>query len=191
MAFLNSPWKKQILHHPDHLLKIPSFFYKLRGITSILFQNLFSIKEPLPLGCAFPCMQGTCRIRQLLCFQREDNGREQICLLSKMPFHTFLYQEVPGVLVMSPRHEPKKTPHDPQSHLGSHAGQDKERNDEGDKHHPLDHPLPHPAHHPQAKPALSPRHDAHSHPHGDELPAHTNSPGPLKPSKKMTKTGKA
>jgi hypothetical protein len=40
------------------------------------------------------------------------------------------------------------------------------------------------------KPALAHRHDTHSHPHGDELPAHTNPPGPIKPSKKMTKTGK-
>jgi hypothetical protein len=38
---------------------------------------------------------------------------------------------------------------------------------------------------------LSSRHDAHSHPHGDELPAHTNPPSTIKPSKKMTKTGKS
>jgi PAS domain S-box-containing protein len=35
----------------------------------------------------------------------------------------------------------------------------------------------HPTHHPQSRPVLTPRHDAHSHPHGDELPAHTNPPG--------------
>ncbi|MDD1690737.1 MAG: hypothetical protein LUQ66_08760 [Methanoregula sp.] len=92
---------------------------------------------------------------------------------------------------MSPRHESQKKPRDPQSHLGSRAGQDKERNAEGERHHPMAHPTPHRAHKPQPKPALSPRHDTHSHPHGDELPAHTNPPGPIKPSKKTTKTGKA
>ena len=92
---------------------------------------------------------------------------------------------------MSPRHEPQPHTRNPQPRLGLQTGQDKERNDEEDKHHPMDHPHPHPTHHPQEKAALSPRHDAHSHPHGDELPAHTNPPGPLKPSKKMTKTGKS
>jgi hypothetical protein len=92
---------------------------------------------------------------------------------------------------MSPRQAPKPHARDPQSHSGPQSGQDKERNNEDNLHHPMDHPQPHLAHHPQAKPALSPRHDAHSHPHGDELPAHTNSPGPMKPSKKMTQTGKS
>jgi len=92
---------------------------------------------------------------------------------------------------MSPRHEPKQHLRDPQSHIGAHTGQDKKRNDDETRHHPESHPQPHPAHHPQAKPALTPRHDAHSHLHGDELPAHTNPPGPIKPSKKMTKTGKS
>jgi hypothetical protein len=91
---------------------------------------------------------------------------------------------------MSPRHEPKKHPSDPQSHLGSQPGQDKERHDEEKHHHPMDHPYPHAAHHPQAKTVLHPRHDTHTHPHGDELPAHTNPPSIIRPSKKMTKTGK-
>ncbi len=90
---------------------------------------------------------------------------------------------------MSPRHEPKSDPRDPLSHLGSQPSQDKERHDEEDQHHPMDHPHPHPDHHPQAKPVLPPRHDAHSHLHGDELPAHTNPPSPIKPSKKITKKG--
>ena len=105
--------------------------------------------------------------------------------------HALFYQQAEGVLAMSPRREPRPHPRDPQSHLGSQPGQDKERHKEEDRHHPMDHPHPHPAHHPQARPALPPRHDAHSHPHGDELPAHTNPPGPIKPSKKMTKTGKS
>ena len=92
---------------------------------------------------------------------------------------------------MSPRHEPKQHLRDPQSHLGSHAGQDKERNEDDAQHHPIDHLHPHPPHHPQAKPVLASRHDAHSHAHGDELPAHTNPPGPIKPSKKTTKSGKS
>jgi len=92
---------------------------------------------------------------------------------------------------MSPRQDPKPKIRDPQFHLGSLPGQDKERENEDKRHHPMEHPQPHTAHHPQAKPALPPRHDAHSHPHGDKLPAHTNPPGPLKPSKKMTRTGKS
>jgi len=91
---------------------------------------------------------------------------------------------------MSPRHEPKKHPSDPQSHLGSQTGQDKERHDEEKHHHPMDHPYPHAAHHPQVKTALHPRHETHTHPHGDELPAHTNPPSTIRPSRKMTKTGK-
>ncbi len=39
------------------------------------------------------------------------------------------------------------------------------------------------------KKVLPPRHDAHSHLHGDDLPEHTNAPSPIKPSKKMTKKG--
>ncbi|MDD1686375.1 hypothetical protein [Methanoregula sp.] len=92
---------------------------------------------------------------------------------------------------MSPRHEQKPHSRDPQSHPGSLDGQDKERNEGDAHHHPMDHQQPHLPHHPQVQPTLSPRHDAHSHPHGDELPAHTNPPGPIKPSKKTTKTGKS
>jgi len=105
--------------------------------------------------------------------------------------YTFLYHQAAGVLLMSPHHTAKKHPRDPQLHLGSSAGQDKERNKEGERHHPMDHPTPHAAHHPQEKPVLSPRHDAHSHPHGDDLPDHTNPPSTIRPSKKMTQTGKS
>jgi hypothetical protein len=52
-------------------------------------------------------------------------------------------------------------------------------------------PYPHAAHNPQAKAALPPRHDAHFHPHGDELPPPANPPSTIKPSKKITKTGKS
>ena len=103
--------------------------------------------------------------------------------------YALLYQQTAGVLLMSPHPEPKKHPRDPQSHLGSSAGQDKERNTEGERHHPTN--TPHAAHHPQAKPVLSPRHDAHTHHHGDELPNHTNQPSTIRPSKKMTQTGKS
>ena len=92
---------------------------------------------------------------------------------------------------MSPRHEPKKQASDPQSHLGSPAGQDKDRHNEEKDHHPMSHAYPHPPHKPQVKPSVTPRHDTHSHPHGDDLPAHTNPPSTIKPSKKITKTGKA
>ncbi|WP_048068387.1 hypothetical protein [Methanoregula boonei] len=90
---------------------------------------------------------------------------------------------------MSPHHDPKTHTRDPQSHRGSSAGQDQERNREGERHHPAN--PPHAAHHPQVKPVLSPRHDAHSRLHGDELPAHTNPPSTIRPSKKMTQTGQS
>jgi hypothetical protein len=79
-----------------------------------------------------------------------------------------------------------------QSLLGSHSSQDKERHDEEEHHPPMDHLYPHAAHHPQVKsPLPPPRHDAHSRSHGDELPDHTNAPSTIRPSKKMTKTGKS
>jgi hypothetical protein len=111
---------------------------------------------------------------------------------------------------MSPRHIQNPTPHDHESHTGSHVGglasQDKDRHEEAGLHHTENHshphaphhPLrkeidelnPHPPHVPQNKPVLPPRHDTHSHLHGDELPTHTNKPGPISPSKKMTKGGR-
>jgi hypothetical protein len=66
---------------------------------------------------------------------------------------------------------------------------DRERHLEDARHHAMDNPLPHKEHKSIRKPALPPRHTPHTHPHGDELPAHTNPPGPIKPSKKVTKTG--
>ncbi|MCE5298745.1 MAG: hypothetical protein LLF84_07360 [Methanoregulaceae archaeon] len=77
------------------------------------------------------------------------------------------------------------TPH----HTGEPYGQDRERDIEDRKHHPADHTTPHPPHHPQMKESLPPRHTPHSHPHGDDIGPHTNQPGPVKPSKKITKTG--
>ena len=66
---------------------------------------------------------------------------------------------------------------------------DRERHREDARHHPAENPLPHREHKTIPKPAITPRHTPHSHPHGDELPAHTNPPGPIKPSKKVTKSG--
>jgi hypothetical protein len=66
---------------------------------------------------------------------------------------------------------------------------DRDRHLDDARHHPVENPLPHKKHKAIPKPALPPRHTPHSNPHGDELPAHTNPPGPIKPSKKMTKTG--
>ena len=67
---------------------------------------------------------------------------------------------------------------------------DRERHLEDARHHPVNNPLPHKEHKAVPKPALPPRHTPHTHPHGDELPAHTNPPGPIKPSKKVSKTGR-
>jgi hypothetical protein len=66
---------------------------------------------------------------------------------------------------------------------------DRKRHLEDTRHHPEENPLPHTKHKAIPKPSLPPRHTAHTRPHGDDLPAHTNPPGPIKPSKKVTKTG--
>lgn len=96
----------------------------------------------------------------------------------------------PRVKTMSPRRKPDPHFYDPNKHPGSELSQDKERNDEMNEHHPMDHPHPHPDHHPQMQPDLPPRHHTHTHLHGDDLGPHTNPPGPIKPSKKMTKKGR-
>ncbi|MGA2121130.1 MAG: hypothetical protein ABSG49_03700 [Methanoregula sp.] len=90
---------------------------------------------------------------------------------------------------MSPRqpNRPKETGKKVPPKSGS--GMDRGRHLEDARHHPLNHPLPHPEHKTLKKPPLPPKHTPHSHPHGDDLPAHTNPPGPIKPSKRMTKTG--
>ena len=88
---------------------------------------------------------------------------------------------------MSPRHNPDSDPGE--HHTGIKKSPDKLRKEEEDQHHTYDHLHPHPEHHPQKNPDLPPVHTPHSHPHGDELGPHTNQPGPIKPEKKITKTG--
>ena len=90
---------------------------------------------------------------------------------------------------MSPRRaqQPEKSGTTPRLKAG--PSKNRERHLEDARHHPSDHPLPHPPHKTIKKPVLPPKHTPHSHPHGDELPPHTNPPGPIKPSKKITKTG--
>jgi hypothetical protein len=90
---------------------------------------------------------------------------------------------------MSPRRaqKPEKSVKTPPLKTG--PSKNRERHLEDARHHPAEHPLPHPPHKTIKKPALPPKHTPHSHLHGDELPSHTNPPGPIKPSKKITKTG--
>jgi len=66
---------------------------------------------------------------------------------------------------------------------------DRERHLEDSRHHPAENPLPHKKHKAIPKPALPLRRTPHTNPHGNELPSHTNPSGPIKPSKKVTKTG--
>jgi len=89
---------------------------------------------------------------------------------------------------------PPRDPHQPENRetntpVKGGSSKNRERHLGDNQHHPLDHPLPHPKHKTIKKAALPPKHTPHSHPHGDELPAHTNPPGPIKPSKKTTRTG--
>ena len=90
---------------------------------------------------------------------------------------------------MAPRHEPEPTPHDHRTHTGGKKSQDKDRKEEGLRHHADDHEDLHLPHHPQHKPDLPPRHHPHSHAHEEDLGPHTERPGPIKPEKKITRTG--
>jgi len=89
---------------------------------------------------------------------------------------------------------PPRDPHQPEnrgekSPVKGGSSKNRERHLDDNQHHPSVHPLPHPKKKPIKKAVLPPKHTPHSHLHGDELPDHTNPPGPIKPSKKMTKTG--
>jgi len=90
---------------------------------------------------------------------------------------------------MSPRQSTPKDTSDLNVPVKTGPGQDRDRQLEDARHHPAAHPLPHPEHKPIKKPALPAKHTPHSHPHGDDLPAHTNPPSPIKPAKKITRTG--
>ncbi|MCX6690016.1 MAG: hypothetical protein NTZ39_10070 [Methanoregula sp.] len=90
---------------------------------------------------------------------------------------------------MSPRHAKPKGDSEPEAPVKGGSSKNREQHLEDARHHPLVYPLPHPKHKTIKKPTLPPKHTPHSHPHGDELPAHTNPPSPIKPSKKVTKTG--
>jgi hypothetical protein len=93
------------------------------------------------------------------------------------------------LLIMSPRRVPVPENVGKKALVKTGPSMDRERHLEDSRHHPTENTLPHPPHKTIKKPLLSPKHTPHSHPHGDELPAHTNPPGPIKPSKKITKTG--
>jgi hypothetical protein len=117
---------------------------------------------------------------------KSDTRVIPICQTGKKPVPLYLTKRL---LIMSPRRaqQPEKTGTTPRLKAG--PSKNRERHLEDARHHPSDHPLPHPPHKSIKKPVLPPKHTPHSHPHGDELPPHTNPPGPIKPSKKMTKTG--
>jgi hypothetical protein len=66
---------------------------------------------------------------------------------------------------------------------------DRDRHLEDAKHHPLDHPLPHSPHKTLRKPTLPKDHSTHTRPHEEERGPHTDKPGPIKPAKKVTRTG--
>jgi hypothetical protein len=90
---------------------------------------------------------------------------------------------------MSPRRATQKEKAGTRPPLKAGPSKNRARHLEDARHHPAEHTLPHAPHKAVKKPTLPPKHSPHSHPHGDELPAHTNPPGPIKPSKKITKTG--
>lgn len=90
---------------------------------------------------------------------------------------------------MSPRHPSQQGSASKRTAAQAGPSPDRRRHLEDSRHHPEEKPLPHRKHRTLQKPSLPLRHTPHSHPHGDELPAHTNPPGPIKPSKKVTRTG--
>lgn len=71
----------------------------------------------------------------------------------------------------------------------SGPGQDRKRALDDKKHHPAAATPSRKVHKPQKKPALPPRHTPHAHPHGDATGPHANKPSPIKPAKKITRTG--
>ena len=91
---------------------------------------------------------------------------------------------------MSPRHPSPKAKGAQKVPVKKGPGMDRERHLEDAKHHPVDHPLPHPPHKTLKKPVISKDHATHTHPHGEALGPHTNKPGPIKPAKKLTESGK-
>ncbi len=72
---------------------------------------------------------------------------------------------------------------------GRGPGQDRRRDIGDASHHPVSRAKVRKSHKPQKKKKLPPRHTTHSHPHGDELGPHVNKPSPIKPEKKITRTG--
>ncbi len=90
---------------------------------------------------------------------------------------------------MPPRQTTPKDNRDTKAPVKTGPGQDRDRQLEDARHHPDAQPQPHPEHKPIKKPVLPKKHTTHSHPHGDELPAHTNPPSPIKPAKNITQTG--
>jgi hypothetical protein len=90
---------------------------------------------------------------------------------------------------MSPRRASPKKKDTKKTAVKAGPSKDRERHLEDARHHPAENPLPHREHKTIPKPALPSRHTPHSHLHGDELPAHTNPPSQIKPSKKVTKPG--
>ncbi|ACL16280.1 hypothetical protein [Methanosphaerula palustris] len=89
---------------------------------------------------------------------------------------------------MSPRPRPDRQPDYPKTPQAA-TSPDEIRHIELDQHHPQDHHMPQLPHHPQHMSVLPPQHDTHTKPEADEFPPHTNQPEPIKPEKKITRTG--
>lgn len=91
---------------------------------------------------------------------------------------------------MSPRKTEPKSSAAGASRKGPGPSQDRKRVLDDSKHHPAKAAAARrTSHKPQKKSKLPPRHKPHSHPHGDEIGPHETRPSPIKPAKKITRTG--
>jgi len=90
---------------------------------------------------------------------------------------------------MSLKHRPDRQPDYPKTPSPqADTSPDEIRQIEDDQHHPFNTYQPKPPLHPQNEVEV-PYHDTHTKPEDDEFPSHTNQPGPIKPEKKITRTG--
>jgi hypothetical protein len=104
-----------------------------------------------------------------------------------MPQEFYTFTGKPSHMV--PRKTDPKGDRPTSSRKRSGPGQDRLRDIEDRRHHGLKRGAPHAPHKPQKKPKLSPDHATHTRLAADELGPHLNPPSPIKPSKKITRTG--
>lgn len=145
---------------------------------------------PVPSSrCGVPSLSRSGTRRITAWFYRYTSFNRFLRLHFRCPHHQMSLSLKNRSLIMSPRRQQQPGDRETKAPVKGGSSKNRERHLEDTRHHPLVHPLPHPKHKTLKKAPLPPRHTPHSHPHGEELPDHTNPPSPIKPSKKVTRTG--